>query len=68
MACVPSAIAPRARTAMTADVFGDAPDLGDGRVDALSPEHVVTLVSYSGVPGLRTAPSTAVVHRVRPDG
>lgn len=45
-----NAIAPRARTAMTADVFGDAPDLGEGQVDALSPEHVVTLVSYLASP------------------
>src|SRR3546814_7462453 len=44
------AIAPRARTAMTADVFGDAPELGEGQVDALSPEHVVTLVSYLASP------------------
>lgn len=41
-----NAIAPRARTAMTADVFGDAPDLAAGEVDALSPEHVVTLVRF----------------------
>ncbi|MBX9921695.1 MAG: 3-oxoacyl-ACP reductase [Mycolicibacterium frederiksbergense] len=45
-----NAIAPRARTAMTADVFGDAPELGEGQVDALSPEHVVTLVSYLASP------------------
>ena len=41
-----NAIAPRARTAMTADVFGDAPELAEGQIDALSPEHVVTLVRF----------------------
>ncbi|HEX2400118.1 MAG TPA: 3-oxoacyl-ACP reductase, partial [Mycobacterium sp.] len=35
-----NAIAPRARTAMTADVFGDSPELEDGQIDPLSPEHV----------------------------
>lgn len=45
-----NAIAPRARTAMTAGVFGDAPELADGQVDALSPEHVVTLVTYLSSP------------------
>lgn len=45
-----NAIAPRARTAMTADVFGDAPDLEAGRVDGLSPEHVVTLVQFLSSP------------------
>lgn len=45
-----NAIAPRARTAMTADVFGDAPALDDGKVDGLSPEHVVTLVQYLSSP------------------
>jgi 3-oxoacyl-[acyl-carrier protein] reductase len=45
-----NAIAPRARTAMTADVFGSAPDLTDGQVDGLSPEHVVTLVTYLSSP------------------
>src|SRR6185312_6228487 len=45
-----NAIAPRARTAMTADVFGDAPDLADGQVDALSPEHVVNLVRFLSSP------------------
>lgn len=42
-----NAICPRARTAMTADVFGDAP--ADG-VDPLSPEHVVKLVNYLASP------------------
>ncbi len=41
-----NAIAPRARTAMTAGVFGQAPELGDGEIDELSPEHVVTLVRF----------------------
>ncbi|MCV7418998.1 3-oxoacyl-ACP reductase [Mycobacterium yunnanensis] len=45
-----NAIAPRARTAMTADVFGDAPPLAEGQVDGLSPEHVVTLVQYLSSP------------------
>jgi NAD(P)-dependent dehydrogenase (short-subunit alcohol dehydrogenase family) len=45
-----NAIAPRARTAMTADVFGDAPQLGEGQVDGLSPEHVVTLVQFLSSP------------------
>jgi NAD(P)-dependent dehydrogenase (short-subunit alcohol dehydrogenase family) len=41
-----NAICPRARTAMTADVFGDVPELADGEIDPLSPEHVVTLVRF----------------------
>ena len=45
-----NAIAPRARTAMTADVFGDAPELPAGQVDGLSPEHVVTLVQFLSSP------------------
>lgn len=45
-----NAIAPRARTAMTAGVFGDAPDLPEGAVDPLSPEHVVNLVHYLASP------------------
>jgi NAD(P)-dependent dehydrogenase (short-subunit alcohol dehydrogenase family) len=43
-------IAPRARTAMTADVFGDAPELADGQTDPLSPEHVVNLVRFLASP------------------
>ncbi len=43
-----NAICPRARTAMTADVFGEAPP--DGAVDPLSPEHVVTLVRFLASP------------------
>ncbi|GAA4664546.1 3-oxoacyl-ACP reductase [Gordonia humi] len=42
-----NAICPRARTAMTANVFGDAPD---GAVDPLAPEHVVRLVRYLASP------------------
>jgi len=45
-----NAIAPRARTAMTAGVFGDAPELGDGQIDSLSPEHVVSLVRFLASP------------------
>ena len=43
-----NAIAPRARTAMTADVFGAAPE--GGEVDPLSPDHVVTLVGFLSSP------------------
>ncbi|MGY4709596.1 3-oxoacyl-ACP reductase [Mycolicibacterium sp. CBM1] len=43
-----NAIAPRARTAMTADVFGEAPP--EGEIDPLSPDHVVTLVRYLASP------------------
>ncbi|GAA12550.1 MULTISPECIES: 3-oxoacyl-ACP reductase [Gordonia] len=42
-----NAICPRARTAMTADVFGDAPTDG---VDPLDPAHVVRLVNYLAGP------------------
>ena len=45
-----NAIAPRARTAMTAGVFGDTPELGEGGVDPLSPEHVVNLVRFLSSP------------------
>jgi NAD(P)-dependent dehydrogenase (short-subunit alcohol dehydrogenase family) len=45
-----NAICPRARTAMTADVFGEAPEAGDGQIDPLSPEHVVTLVRFLASP------------------
>jgi NAD(P)-dependent dehydrogenase (short-subunit alcohol dehydrogenase family) len=47
-------ICPRARTAMTADVFGAAPEVGpdyqEGQIDPLSPEHVVTLVRFLASP------------------
>ena len=45
-----NAICPRARTAMTADVFGDAPELAHGQIDELSPDHVVTLVRFLASP------------------
>jgi NAD(P)-dependent dehydrogenase (short-subunit alcohol dehydrogenase family) len=48
-----NAICPRARTAMTADVFGPGPDISDiqeGEIDPLSPEHVVTLVQFLASP------------------
>ena len=45
-----NAIAPRARTAMTAEVFGDAPELTEGEIDSLSPEHVVSLVRFLASP------------------
>ena len=35
---------------MTADVFGEAPEAGDGQIDPLSPEHVVTLVRFLASP------------------
>lgn len=44
-----NAICPRARTAMTADVFGEA-KVSDGEIDPLSPEHVVTLVRFLASP------------------
>jgi NAD(P)-dependent dehydrogenase (short-subunit alcohol dehydrogenase family) len=48
-----NAIAPRARTAMTADVFGDSPELADGQIDPLSPDHVVNLVRFLASPAAR---------------
>jgi NAD(P)-dependent dehydrogenase (short-subunit alcohol dehydrogenase family) len=45
-----NAICPRARTAMTAEVFGAAPDIEEGQIDPLSPEHVVTLVGFLASP------------------
>ncbi len=42
-----NAICPRARTAMTEGVFGDAPD---GAVDPLSPEHVSRFVRFLAGP------------------
>jgi NAD(P)-dependent dehydrogenase (short-subunit alcohol dehydrogenase family) len=42
-----NAICPRARTQMTADVFGDAP--ADG-IDPLAPEHVGPFVAYLASP------------------
>ncbi len=48
-----NAIAPRARTAMTAEVFGEAPQGSDGDIDPLSPEHVVTLVRFLSSPAAK---------------
>jgi 3-oxoacyl-[acyl-carrier protein] reductase len=42
-----NAICPRARTAMTADLMGEAPA---GAVDPLAPEHVAPLVTYLASP------------------
>jgi NAD(P)-dependent dehydrogenase (short-subunit alcohol dehydrogenase family) len=42
-----NAICPRARTALTAGVFGPAPD---GTPDPLAPEHVAPLVAYLASP------------------
>jgi 3-oxoacyl-[acyl-carrier protein] reductase len=42
-----NAICPRARTGMTAHVFGEAPDDG---VDPMSPDHVAPLVAYLASP------------------
>ena len=38
---------------MTADVFGAAPDIEEGEIDPLSPEHVVSLVQVPVVAGGR---------------
>ncbi len=35
---------------MTADVFGDEPELADGQIDPLSPDHVVKLVRFLASP------------------
>src|SRR5205085_11570251 len=43
-----NAICPRARTAMTADVFG--PDQSGGAIDPYSPDHVAPLVAYLASP------------------
>ncbi len=45
-----NAICPRARTAMTADVFGAPPEVAEGELDPLAPEHVVTLVQFLSSP------------------
>ncbi len=45
-----NAICPRARTAMTADVFGAVPDAPAGEIDPLSTDHVVTLVQFLASP------------------
>ena len=38
---------------MTADVFGDAPEVAEGEIDPLSPEHVVTLVRFLSSPAAK---------------
>ncbi|GFG75537.1 3-oxoacyl-ACP reductase [Mycobacterium botniense] len=43
-------ICPRARTGLTAEIFGAAPPLSEGQIDPLSPEHVVTLVQFLASP------------------
>ena len=78
-----NAICPRARTAMTAEVFGAAPELGADEPDPLSPEHVVTLVRFLASPAAEDVngqvfvvygPSVALVaapvveHRFHADG
>lgn len=45
-----NAICPRARTAMTAEVFGAEPEIAEGEIDPLSPEHVVSLVQFLASP------------------
>jgi 3-oxoacyl-[acyl-carrier protein] reductase len=35
---------------MTADVFGEAPDVEEGGIDPLSPDHVVSLVKFLSSP------------------
>jgi hypothetical protein len=35
---------------MTADVFGESPELADGQIDPLSPDHVVNLVRFLASP------------------
>ena len=61
-----NAIAPRARTAMTADVFGEAPELTDGQTDSLAGARRIP----GPLPGLTRVGrrQRAGVHRVRPDG
>lgn len=45
-----NAICPRARTAMTADVFSEAPSQDSANTDPLSVEHVAPFVSYLASP------------------
>ena len=78
-----NAICPRARTAMTAEVFGAAPDIEEGGIDPLSPEHVVTLVQFLASPAaaevngqvfivygpqVMLVAAPSVEHRFRADG
>ncbi|MEU3270199.1 SDR family NAD(P)-dependent oxidoreductase [Saccharomonospora sp. NPDC006951] len=46
-----NAICPRARTAMTENVFADGPRPADGALDPLAPERVATFVTYLASPG-----------------
>ncbi|MGA4842320.1 3-oxoacyl-ACP reductase [Streptomyces sp. G45] len=58
-----NAICPRARTRMTADVFGGFAEPGAGEVDPLAPEHVAPLVGYLASPaGGRVNGQVLVVH------
>jgi NAD(P)-dependent dehydrogenase (short-subunit alcohol dehydrogenase family) len=55
-----NAICPRARTAMTAQLMGPAPD---GTVDPLSPDHVAPLVTYlAGPAGAAVNGEVFVIH------
>jgi NAD(P)-dependent dehydrogenase (short-subunit alcohol dehydrogenase family) len=55
-----NAICPRARTSMTADLMGAAPE---GAVDPLAPEHVAQLVTYlAGPAGAAINGEVFVVH------
>ncbi|GAA3150553.1 3-oxoacyl-ACP reductase [Planomonospora alba] len=45
-----NAICPRARTGMTAGVFGEAAARSEGGLDVLAPERVATFVSYLASP------------------
>jgi NAD(P)-dependent dehydrogenase (short-subunit alcohol dehydrogenase family) len=55
-----NAICPRARTAMTAQLMGPAPD---GAVDPLSPDHVAPLVTYlAGPAGAAVNGEVFVIH------
>ena len=64
-----NAICPRARTAMTADVFGEVPELAAGQTDPLSPEQVVSRVRFLASPaaadvnGQAHRPAGRVAHR-----
>ena len=61
-----NAIAPRARTAMTADVFGDEPELADGQIDPLSPGSRRKPGALPRLTGIGCG-QRAAVHRLRSD-